>query len=236
MKREGYEDITLCDKCLTYVFYSRACHYRIEAITNLHHTDQRCELIQESKKTEINPENAKTMRPQVIDELRQFIADNFTTGTTIVKMLYEILKVRKTELYAVTARELAAALFPREVFTDRWGIQDVKHEAIERVTKGISRMRKIDFQHSKGTLVFSKKWHNGQWYYYNIQTKKDVGPVTERLKKTVVGIAGTIEVIDEITGKSIEEREEAEKEMTEYLQSYGIKKPKKKSNGGDGTN
>jgi len=223
--RDGYEPIEICTKCQADIFFSHEIKKFLEPRTRFWHSDLRCKTIIQSKKTDQQNKNAKVLRREVIQELKSEIA-SFAEGTTMLEIFYEIIKRRKVEIDKVSKKEIAVSFFPHDTYRSITGDLEPTPKGLQNAESLLQRLKK----HPKNmtTLVYSKKFENGEWYYYNLQTKEQYRPVEERLIKMKDGLVQTIKKNRQIVESGEKVRKEAEEAFRKALQEYNNRRKKKR--------
>ena len=212
--------------CGSRIYKNKELNVWLEEWTDRVHDRLRCEAIQEKKRREEQGDDVKAPRLEIVEELRHTLI-KLPVGTEMVKQLYELIKTKKEESEGVTRDELALALYPNNYEIRKDGSKRPRHDAITSVGQLMSKLRK--WKLNMAVAPFSKRFRNGVWYYYNMQTQDDFKPVLVRRNKQRDGIeAGTKKAI-EIINSGTDTRSEYEKEMDMYLKQQEEMKKRKKN-------
>jgi len=228
--RDGYEPIETCPNCQADIFFSHEIKRYLEPRTRYLHSDVRCKTIQKARKVAQTEKNKKTLRPEVIQELKSEVLSFDPDTTTQVETIYEVMVKRKFEIDKVSKRELAVAFFPNDTYKNQTGETVPTHEGIAKMDSLLRRLRKHPHNHT--TLVFSKRYLDGEWYYYNLQTEDQFQHVKERLEKQIDGLEDTLEKSKRILDQTKKQREKAEEEFRKTLDVERERRRKKRKSGG----
>lgn len=229
--RAGYEPIISCSKCNADVFYSHEVKKWLESRTRFFHSNIRCQTIKKNSKVAQTERNKKTLRPEIIQELKHEIASFDRDKCTDQEVAYEIFLRRKFEIDRVSIREIAVAFFPQDTFKNERGETEPTHRGIQRTQSLLRRLRKNPYNNA--AMVFSKKFEDGEWYYYNLQTKKEFEPVRRRLERNIEGIQDTLDKSERILEQTTKERVKAEEEFRKKLAEVRRRKKNNNNNGGE---
>ena len=220
--KSGGEEIRKCGfGCGSDIFYSHEEGRMLEPRTRTPHTKKRCDMILDTKKSEQREKNLRTLRKEVIDDLKKQIAVHQLDGrTNPIEILFYLLKDRKFAIDAVSVRELAVAFFPNEVIPDVNGELQPTHKTVQRINNMLHKLRIVE--DNKTTLIYAQVLDHGEWLLYNLQTDEDYKEVHERLKRQESGLRKTIRKNIEIIASGPEARVEAEKVLGQYFEELNL--------------
>jgi len=192
-----------------------------EEWTDIIHDKRRCWAIKEKQKRDAIGNN-KAPRLEVVEELRDVLL-KLTYGIPMHEQVYHLIKSRRTKDDAITIKELAMALNPEKIHISKDGTKEPSSESLDSAREALYRARK--WKLNDNIAPFAVRFLNGQFRYWNMQTKDEFKPVKKRTLKRVEGELETVKRFENMIDLGSKIRRSKEERLDAML---NLRRKKKK--------